>query len=176
MFLTGCDMWGLSALPKMCMWLLQGHWSPIVKQMRQGRKPEGICIVCGSCATGFPPEQNRQGLLFFADTTTSFVAGIKCLVVASADATWQMYPQNKSVSCYIVAIMPRPASTSALLPQDWALSRTGDFLHTFTDAAEDMQLFWEAFPAEGGAARTTYMFTYCDTDKRRPTFQAGLST
>ena len=57
----------------------------------------------------------------------------------------------------------------------WAPSRTGDFLHTFTDASEDMQLFWEAFPAEGGAARTTYMFTYCDTDKRRPTFQAGLS-
>jgi hypothetical protein len=23
---------------------------------------------------------------------------------------------------------------------------------------QDMQLFWEAFPAEGGAARTTYMF------------------
>ena len=35
-----------------------------------------------------------------------------------------------------------------------------------------MQLFWEAFPAEGGAARTTYMFTYCDVDKRRPSFQA----
>jgi len=35
-----------------------------------------------------------------------------------------------------------------------------------------MQLFWEAFPAEGGAARTTYMFTYCDTDRQRPTFQA----
>ena len=48
------------ALPKMCAWLPQGHWSPIVKQMRQGRKPEGICIVCGSCAAGFPPEQNRQ--------------------------------------------------------------------------------------------------------------------
>ncbi len=51
-------------------------------------------------------------------------------------------------------------------------ARTADFLHTFTDAADDMQLFWEAFPAEGGAARTTYMFTYCDTDRQRPTFQA----
>ncbi|KAK9841815.1 hypothetical protein WJX81_004881 [Elliptochloris bilobata] len=87
-----------------------GHWSPIVKQMRGGRKPEGICMVCGSCAEGVPAEQNR----------------------------------------------------------------TGDFLHTFTDASDDMQLFWEAFPAEGGAARTTYMFTYCDTDKRRPSFQALL--
>jgi hypothetical protein len=39
----------------------KGHWSPIVKQMRAGRKPDGICMVCGSCAAGFPAEQNRCG-------------------------------------------------------------------------------------------------------------------
>lgn len=29
-----------------------GHYSPIVKQMRGGSKPDGVCIVVGSCATG----------------------------------------------------------------------------------------------------------------------------
>ena len=50
-------------------------------------------------------------------------------------------------------------------------SRTGDFLRTVTDAEDDLQLFWEAFPAEGGKARTTYMFAYCDTDRQRPSIE-----
>ena len=48
--------------------------------------------------------------------------------------------------------------------------RNGDLLYTFTDAEDDMQLFWEAFPAAGGG-RTTYMFTYADADAKRPTFE-----
>ena len=39
--------------------LFQGHWSPIVRQMRGSSKPDGMCLVVGSCASGFPPEQNR---------------------------------------------------------------------------------------------------------------------
>lgn len=50
-------------------------------------------------------------------------------------------------------------------------ARTGDFLRTVTDAEDDMQLFWEAFPAEGGKARTTYLFAYCDTDRQRPSIE-----
>jgi len=49
--------------------------------------------------------------------------------------------------------------------------RSGDFLRTISDAKDDMQLFWEAFPAEGGEARTTYMFCYCDTDRKRPSLE-----
>jgi lycopene cyclase CruP len=36
-----------------------GHLSPIVKQARQGQKPDSICLVVGSCARGFP--QNQTG-------------------------------------------------------------------------------------------------------------------
>lgn len=43
---------------------------------------------------------------------------------------------------------------------DPAANDSADLLYSFTDAAADMQLFWEAFPADGGAARTTYMFAY----------------
>ena len=48
-------------------------------------------------------------------------------------------------------------------------NQTGDVLATITDAEDDMQLFWEALPAEGAqGARTTYAFAYCDDDKARP--------
>ncbi|MGY6528784.1 MAG: NAD(P)/FAD-dependent oxidoreductase [Cyanobacterium sp.] len=30
-----------------------GHFSPIAKQARQGQKPEGVCLVVGSCGDGF---------------------------------------------------------------------------------------------------------------------------
>ncbi len=44
-------------------------------------------------------------------------------------------------------------------------------MRTVTDAKDDLQLFWQAFPAEGGAARTTYMFSYADCAKQRPSLQ-----
>lgn len=37
-----------------------------------------------------------------------------------------------------------------------------------------LQFFWEAFPAEGGTARTTYMFAYSDAQPARPNFEALL--
>jgi lycopene cyclase CruP len=36
-----------------------GHFSPIVQQARQGRKPDAVCLVVGSCCTGFP--ENTTG-------------------------------------------------------------------------------------------------------------------
>lgn len=84
-----------------------GHYSPIVKQIRGGAKPEAVVLVVGSCASGFPAAANQDG----------------------------------------------------------------DLLYTFTDAKDDMQLFWEAFPAQGGTARTTYMFAYADAHPKRPSFE-----
>lgn len=43
-----------------------GYASPIVQQARQGKKPDGICLVVGSCATGFP--QNDTGDLLVSFT------------------------------------------------------------------------------------------------------------
>lgn len=38
-----------------------GNQSPIVRQIRHGRKPDGVCMVVGSCARGFPAEKNTTG-------------------------------------------------------------------------------------------------------------------
>jgi lycopene cyclase CruP len=39
-----------------------GYFSPIVQQARQGRKPEAVCLVVGSCCAGFP-EQTSGDLI-----------------------------------------------------------------------------------------------------------------
>ena len=46
---------------------------------------------------------------------------------------------------------------------------TGDLFYSFTPAQNGYQPFWEAFPACDG--RTTYLFTYCDRDPRRPSLE-----
>lgn len=89
-----------------------GHYSDIVKQVRGKVKPDGMCMVVGSCAEGFTEGDN----------------------------------------------------TSA------------DLLYSISHARSDMQFFWEAFPAEGGNARTTYMFAYSDAHPGRPSFENLLDT
>ncbi|MEK0179772.1 MAG: FAD-binding oxidoreductase [Oscillatoriales cyanobacterium] len=43
-----------------------GHFSPIVRQARQGKKPDAVCLVVGSCAKGFP--KNDTGDIFASFT------------------------------------------------------------------------------------------------------------
>ncbi|MDJ0704290.1 MAG: FAD-binding oxidoreductase [Leptolyngbyaceae cyanobacterium MO_188.B28] len=43
-----------------------GHFSPIARQARQGRKPDAVCLVVGSCAEGF--SQNETGDLLVSFT------------------------------------------------------------------------------------------------------------
>ncbi|RMZ52485.1 hypothetical protein APUTEX25_003628 [Auxenochlorella protothecoides] len=54
-----------------------------------------------------------------------------------------------------------------------AANVAGDLLATLGDAADDMQLFWEAFPARDGG-RTLYAFAYLDAHPDRPSFEAML--
>ncbi|NER26150.1 MAG: FAD-binding oxidoreductase [Symploca sp. SIO1C4] len=42
-----------------------GHFSPIVKQVRHGEKPEGVCLVVGSCAQGFPKNDTGDLIVSF---------------------------------------------------------------------------------------------------------------
>jgi len=91
-----------------------GNASPVVRQIRHGSKPDGVCMVVGSCCRGFDEDKNTSG----------------------------------------------------------------DIIRTIepSDAENRVQLFWEAFPAGSGPRdRTTYMFSYMDADKSRPSFQELMS-
>jgi lycopene cyclase CruP len=42
-----------------------GHLSPITQQARQGKKPDALCLVVGSCTQGFPENNSGDLLLSF---------------------------------------------------------------------------------------------------------------
>ncbi|HEY9808193.1 MAG TPA: FAD-binding oxidoreductase [Halomicronema sp.] len=66
-----------------------GHFSPIVKQARQGQKPDGICLVVGSCAKGFA--QNETG-----DLLVSFTP-----ILQQCQYFWEAFPARDGRTTYL---------------------------------------------------------------------------
>jgi len=66
-----------------------GHFSPIVKQARGGSKPEGVCLVVGSCAQGYP--ENETG-----DLIVSFTP-----IVNQCQYFWEAFPARDGRTTYL---------------------------------------------------------------------------
>ncbi|MGB5897430.1 MAG: FAD-dependent oxidoreductase [Geitlerinemataceae cyanobacterium] len=66
-----------------------GHFSPIVRQARQGRKPDAICMVVGSCATGF--DRNETG-----DLMVSFTP-----IQNQCQYFWEAFPARDGRTTYL---------------------------------------------------------------------------
>lgn len=70
-----------------------GHFSPLAAQARNGVKPEGICLVVGSCATGF--EQNETGDLFASITP----------IQHQCQYFWEAFPARDGRTTYLFTYM-----------------------------------------------------------------------
>ncbi len=66
-----------------------GNFSPIVQQARQAEKPEGVCLVVGSCAQGFP--QNETG-----DLIVSFTP-----IQNQCQYFWEAFPARDGRTTYL---------------------------------------------------------------------------
>lgn len=70
-----------------------GHFSPIIKQLRQGQKPEGACLVVGTCATGYP--QNDTGDIFASFTP----------IQHQCQYFWEAFPARDGRTTYLFTYM-----------------------------------------------------------------------
>ncbi len=66
-----------------------GHLSPIVRQARRGQKPDGVCLVVGSCAQGFP--KNEQADLMVSLTPTQ----------QQCQYFWEAFPARDGRTTYL---------------------------------------------------------------------------
>ncbi|MDJ0719114.1 MAG: FAD-dependent oxidoreductase, partial [Prochloraceae cyanobacterium] len=66
-----------------------GHFSPIAKQARVGKKPEGVCLVVGSCAKGY--SQNETG-----DLIVSFTP-----IQNQCQYFWEAFPARDGRTTYL---------------------------------------------------------------------------
>lgn len=66
-----------------------GHFSPIVKQARQGQKPDGVCLVVGSCGKGF--KENETG-----DLIATFTP-----ILNQCQYFWEAFPAKQGRTTYL---------------------------------------------------------------------------
>ncbi|NES96274.1 MAG: FAD-binding oxidoreductase [Desertifilum sp. SIO1I2] len=66
-----------------------GHFSPIVRQVRNGKTPDAVCLVVGSCATGYP--ENSSG-----DLIASFTPAIH-----QCQYFWEAFPARDGRTTYL---------------------------------------------------------------------------
>jgi len=66
-----------------------GHFSPLVRQARQGQKPDAVCLVVGTCATGYP--HNKTGDIFASFTTVNH----------QCQYFWEAFPARDGRTTYL---------------------------------------------------------------------------
>ena len=66
-----------------------GHFSPIVQQARQGESPDAVCLVVGTCATGY--RENTTG-----DLITSFTP-----IRHQCQYFWEAFPARDGRTTYL---------------------------------------------------------------------------
>ncbi|KAG8642258.1 hypothetical protein MANES_12G071600v8 [Manihot esculenta] len=61
-----------------------GNFSPVVKQIRRGRKPDGVCLVVGSCARGF--KENSTSDVIYSSSS------VKKIGDSELQYFWEAFP------------------------------------------------------------------------------------
>eukprot|EP00904_Undaria_pinnatifida_P002243 jgi/Undpi1/12019/HiC_scaffold_4.g01718.m1 len=102
-----------------------GNASPMVRQIRWGKKPEGVCLVVGSCARGYNPDTNKSGDIIYANTPIiSKESGV------GVQYFWEAFPAGSGPgdrTTYMFAYMdadPRRMSLESMMDDYWELLPT----------------------------------------------------
>ncbi|MDZ7993498.1 MAG: FAD-dependent oxidoreductase [Nostoc sp. EfeVER01] len=85
-----------------------GHFSPITQQARQGKKPDALCLVVGSCAQGFPENNSGDLLLSFTELQNQ------------CQYFWEAFPARDGRTTYLFTYMdahPERLSLEALFEE-----------------------------------------------------------
>ncbi|KAM7498339.1 hypothetical protein LguiA_022753 [Lonicera macranthoides] len=61
-----------------------GNFSPVVKQIRNGRKPDGVCLVVGACCRGFKDNSTSDVIYTSAE--------VKSVGESQAQYFWEAFP------------------------------------------------------------------------------------
>ena len=70
-----------------------GHFSPIIKQARNGSKPDAVCVVVGSCATGYA--DNSTGDLIYSFTP----------IINHCQYFWEAFPARDGRTTYMFSYL-----------------------------------------------------------------------
>ncbi|MEL6224022.1 MAG: FAD-binding oxidoreductase [Cyanobacteria bacterium J06627_8] len=93
-----------------------GHFSPIARQARQGKQPDSVCLVVGTCAEGYP-----------APTTTDETGDLFASITPITDKCqyfWEAFPARDGRTTYLFTYVdanPDRLSLEQLFEDYWTL-------------------------------------------------------
>ncbi|KAJ8899364.1 hypothetical protein K2173_018338 [Erythroxylum novogranatense] len=96
-----------------------GNFSPIVTQIRRGRKPDGVCLVVGSCARGF--QDNSTSDVIYSSSSVNRVGK------SQVHYFWEAFPAGSGptdrTTYMFTYVNPQPGSPKLeeLLEDYWQL-------------------------------------------------------
>lgn len=113
-----------------------GHFSPIVKQVRQGEKPDGVCLVVGSCGQGF--KNNETGDLIYSFTP----------IINQCQYFWEAFPAKDGRTTYLFTYVdanPKRLSLTDLMNE--YLRLLPEYQQIELDAINFQRFLFGFFPA-----------------------------
>ncbi|KAL3509856.1 hypothetical protein ACH5RR_029257 [Cinchona calisaya] len=119
-----------------------GNFSPIVRQIRCGRKPDGVCLVVGSCCRGFK-ENSRSDVIYSS-------ASIKEVGESQAHYFWEAFPAGSGpmdrTTYMFTYVDPQPGcpKLEELLEDYWNLMP--DYQGVSLDNLEILRVVFGIFP------------------------------
>ncbi|KAL2973424.1 hypothetical protein AAZX31_14G044700 [Glycine max] len=119
-----------------------GNFSPVVKQIRGGRKPDGVCLVVGTCARGF--ETNSTSDVIFSSSSIKKVGDSK------AQLFWEAFPAGSGpldrTTYLFTYVEPQPGSPKLeeLLEAYWDLMP--EYQGVSLDNLEILRVIYGIFP------------------------------
>ncbi|XP_014502806.1 uncharacterized protein LOC106763127 [Vigna radiata var. radiata] len=119
-----------------------GNFSPVVKQIRGGRKPDGVCLVVGTCARGFKTNSNSD--VIFSSSSIKKVGDSK------AQLFWEAFPAGSGpldrTTYMFTYVEPQPGSPKLeeLLEEYWDLMP--EYQGVSLDNLEILRVIYGIFP------------------------------
>ncbi|XP_052736846.1 uncharacterized protein LOC108336390 isoform X1 [Vigna angularis] len=119
-----------------------GNFSPVVKQIRGGQKPDGVCLVVGTCARGF--KTNSTSDVIFSSSSIKKVGDSK------AQLFWEAFPAGSGpldrTTYMFTYVEPQPESPKLeeLLDEYWDLMP--EYQGVSLDNLEILRVIYGIFP------------------------------
>ncbi|KAA3459183.1 Lycopene cyclase-type, FAD-binding protein [Gossypium australe] len=119
-----------------------GNFSPVVKQIRGGRKPDGVCLVVGSCARGF--KENSTSDVIYSSSSVKKVGN------AEVQYFWEAFPAGSGpldrTTYMFTYVNPQPTSPKLeeLLEDYWDLMPK--YQGVSMDSLEILRVIYGIFP------------------------------
>ncbi|KAL5571241.1 hypothetical protein UlMin_020838 [Ulmus minor] len=119
-----------------------GNFSPVVRQIRRRRKPDGVCLVVGSCARGF--SNNTTSDVIYSSSSVNKIGN------SEVQCFWEAFPAGSGprdrTTYMFTYVEPQPGSPKLeeLLEEYWELMQ--DYQDVRVDDLEIQRVIYGIFP------------------------------